>query len=165
MEMSTIPLNLLKYKFDRPMMSIANTVIFIITFFLSRLIVFPWLWGRWIWTYYEEITDDGPESCYPSYFIYIVVSIGLVFHGLNIFWMFRIIKGAIKKIRGAFSNTHRKNNWKEFKAKNRGVRVLIMLSLTICLYGDNHIGFRSARDHRTRTLLVETFKPRSKWNK
>jgi len=110
MEVSTIPLNLLKYNFDRPIISIANTVIFIITFFMSRLIVFPWLWGRWIWTYHEAIAGDSPSSCYPSYFIYIVVSIGLVFHGLNAFWMFRIIKGAIKKIRKASSDMHRKIN-------------------------------------------------------
>ena len=107
MEVSTIPLNMLKYKFSRPAYSVVNTIIFVVTFFFSRMVVFPWIWSRWVWTFYQENIKGGAKTCYPSYFFHVVVIVGLVFHGLNIYWMILVIKGAVKKIRGPSEATEK----------------------------------------------------------
>jgi hypothetical protein len=73
------------------------------------MVAFPWLWGRWVWTYYIEVTEAGAVTCYPQYFIFVVVVVGLVFHGLNVYWMNIIIIGAAKKIRGSSSEKHTKS--------------------------------------------------------
>lgn len=90
-------------------MSIINTFAFVLSFFFSRMVAFPWLWGRWVWTYYIEVTEAGAVTCYPQYFIFVVVVVGLVFHGLNVYWMNIIIIGAAKKIRGSSSEKHTKS--------------------------------------------------------
>ena len=99
MELSTLPLNLLKVQWSRPSYMLANATVLVLTFFLGRIVAFPWLWARWIDTFREEHAKGEP-MCYPSHFIYIVVAFGSVFHVLNFYWFALIVRGIWRKLHG-----------------------------------------------------------------
>jgi TLC domain len=70
METSTIFLNVTKCDFFTPTMSIANLACFVISFFVTRLVIFPVLWVRLMMTMWEKREDSAFQECYPAHFKY-----------------------------------------------------------------------------------------------
>ncbi|GMH93199.1 hypothetical protein TrST_g7305 [Triparma strigata] len=95
MEVSTIPLQFLKCKFNDTVMLGVN-LCFLISFIGARLAIVPYLWYKWLVTYY----DVSGEGCYPGYFVYLVWGFGVVFHGLNVYWAYKIFKKVLRKAGG-----------------------------------------------------------------
>jgi hypothetical protein len=101
MEISTVPLNLLKVEWSSTVFSVINQASFVGLFFVGRILVVPALWLSWILTYRDEVLLGGATSCYPDYFFaYVYVGFGASFHALNVYWMYLIVKGALRKMRG-----------------------------------------------------------------
>jgi len=101
MEMSAVPMNLLKQKWSRPAYGHINSVVFVVTFFLARIVAVPWLWTRWIHAFYTEIYSvGGLTACFPSYFIYAVILFGVIFNFLNLYWFWLIVKGVRRRLFG-----------------------------------------------------------------
>jgi hypothetical protein len=101
MEMSTVPLNLLKVEWSRPVFGVLTSIAFVGSFFIGRIIVVPWLWMRWILTYRDEVIVGHAASCYPDYFFgNVYVGFGACFHLLNVYWMILIAQGALRKLQG-----------------------------------------------------------------
>ncbi|GMI18802.1 hypothetical protein TrLO_g11879 [Triparma laevis f. longispina] len=94
MEVSTIPLQFLKAKFSETIMLIVN-LSFLLSFVGCRLVIVPYLWFNWLQTYYSI-----SSSCYPPYFVYMVWVFGITFHGLNVFWAWKIFKKVLRKAGG-----------------------------------------------------------------
>lgn len=94
MEVSTIPLQFLKAKFSETIMLIVN-LSFLLSFVGCRLVIVPYLWFNWLQTYYSISL-----SCYPPYFVYMVWVFGITFHGLNVFWAWKIFKKVLRKAGG-----------------------------------------------------------------
>jgi hypothetical protein len=101
METSTIFLNVTKCDFFTPAMSITNQACFVISFFLTRLVIFPILWVRLMMAMWEKREDPAFRECYPAHFKYTCLFFGLFFITLNAYWFRKIIRKAIRKIKGA----------------------------------------------------------------
>lgn len=113
MELSSIPLNLYEAYFLSPNAKVVVLILFAILFALIRVLFVPYMWIRFLWTFYEEIFKgkskdavavgderDGviTDGCFPDNFIYIILTFGLLFHGLNFFWFGKIIKKIYRRI-------------------------------------------------------------------
>ena len=100
MEVSSVPLNLLKVKWTRPIFGHLNGATFVTTFFFSRIVAVPWLWSRWLLAFYGIVAVGGSSPCFPSYFFYVVLAFGAIFHSLNVYWFWVIVKGSQKRVFG-----------------------------------------------------------------
>jgi hypothetical protein len=100
MDVSSVPLNVLHVAWRSAAVDVLVHVIFAAAFFATRIVVFPLLWYRWVAAFLGEATAP---ACYPSFFIYAVVGFGLLFHGLNAYWMVLIAKKAARKVTGGSS--------------------------------------------------------------
>ena len=100
METSTIFLNVTKCDFFTPTMSIANLACFALSFFVTRLVIFPVLWVRLMMTMGEQWNNPLFQKCYPAHFKYTCLLFGLFFIALNAFWFRKIIRKARRKVKG-----------------------------------------------------------------
>jgi len=83
MEVSTIVLAVLRADFLSPMMQIIAQFSFVVLFFVSRLVVFPYV-------YYEAIGHSSVDTyCFPRFLFYLCLGFGAFFHCLNLFCKFR----------------------------------------------------------------------------
>jgi TLC domain len=109
METSTIFLNVTKCDFFTPAMSIANLACFALSFFVTRLVIFPVLWVRLVMTMWEKWDDPVFQTCYPAHFKYTCLLFGLFFIALNAFWFRKIIRKAIRKVKGVERHDEKNN--------------------------------------------------------
>eukprot|EP00591_Stephanopyxis_turris_P012639 CAMPEP_0195511940 /NCGR_PEP_ID=MMETSP0794_2-20130614/4084_1 /TAXON_ID=515487 /ORGANISM="Stephanopyxis turris, Strain CCMP 815" /LENGTH=271 /DNA_ID=CAMNT_0040639631 /DNA_START=122 /DNA_END=937 /DNA_ORIENTATION=- len=100
MEVSSIFLNLGAGDFIPDIISVMIQLIFVILFFLVRIVVVPYIWFVWVKTFHEEQTKAEKEMCFPHWFIYIVLVFGIIFHTLNLYWMYKIVKRVKRKLSG-----------------------------------------------------------------
>lgn len=65
-----------------------------VTFFISRIVPIPWQW-------YVTITTVTDQACYviPLHYRVVLCVSMLVFDILNVYWMYKIFRGALKFIR------------------------------------------------------------------
>jgi len=106
MDVSSVPLNVLHLKWRSSTADVACHVVFMLAFFATRIVAFPYIWGNWVWAYYDDIIVGGRHSCYPPFFIYAVLGFGLLFHCLNAYWMIFIAKKALRKVSGGVAARH-----------------------------------------------------------
>ncbi len=99
-EVSSIPLNLLHAKWSNPVLVMGTNASFLLSFFFSRIVLVPYLWYKWLLTYYNEIIVAKGDLCYPWWFVYTVLFFGIGFHALNSYWMIFIFKKAYRKLSG-----------------------------------------------------------------
>jgi len=109
MEVSTIFLNLLHLDTFGPGFKMVMQIFFLISFSTIRLVIVPYLWGLFVYTFYRE-SASGAQTCFPHYFMYIVLLFGIFFHGLNAFWFVKIVKKVIRKLKGTEKMTDSKMN-------------------------------------------------------
>lgn len=95
MELSCIFLNLL-YAEVSEFIKITIQFCFVLLFFLTRIVVAPFLWLQWLHVYYLHIFSRREATCHPWWLIYVVWIFGIVFHGLNVLWMWKISKKLFK---------------------------------------------------------------------
>mmetsp|Transcript_3310 Transcript_3310/g.6736 ORF Transcript_3310/g.6736 Transcript_3310/m.6736 type:complete len:263 (+) Transcript_3310:3-791(+) len=93
MELSSIPLNFLDCTIENKFFTMGVQLTFVISFFFTRLIIVPWLWFRWITTYYQHVFVGGNKSDFPRWFVCVVIGVGLIFHCLNAYWFVYMIVG------------------------------------------------------------------------
>jgi len=95
MEMSTIVLAVLRADFFTPTMQLITQASFALLFFLSRIIMSPYV-------YYGIITAMNKKlgDCFPPYLFYITLAFGGFFHCLNAFWFVKLVKKIKKKLSG-----------------------------------------------------------------
>lgn len=98
MEISTIPLQFVGATFLSSTQKIVVQLQFVLSFFLVRISLVPYLWFKWIQAFLEEEEKNESGMCFPHFFIYVVVFAGIFFHGLNFYWFVKIIKKVRRKL-------------------------------------------------------------------
>lgn len=92
MEGSTIPLGILRAKFLTPTTQVICQGIFVLLFFICRLVVFPLM--------LIEALPYMKGKCFPHYLYYVCFIFGLFFNCLNVFWFVKIVKKIHRKMSG-----------------------------------------------------------------
>ena len=80
-----------------------NLGLFVVTFFVFRLMICPYLW--WVTVRATLFGDGGAEEevgmeCLPWHFKYFWFVMGMIFNGLNSYWGFKIILKVMRKVSG-----------------------------------------------------------------
>lgn len=99
MEISTIALGLLKAEFLSDASKLVAMGMFVLLFFLTRIVVFPFI-------YFKSIVVMRHGYCFPSYLFYISVFFGIFFNALNAFWFYKIVRKVHRKLSGAENALH-----------------------------------------------------------
>lgn len=98
MEFSTPFLNMMKADFFSPSMVALNQASFALTFFIGRLLVVPPFWASLCYHMWNHRNDAGysfPSWLFPFTFIF-----GMFFNLLNVYWFRKIIRKAMRKLKG-----------------------------------------------------------------
>jgi len=98
MEISTVHLVFMKTSFLSETAVAVNMAMFVLTFFLFRLMISPYLWWGIVQTSWEEVGESN--ACLPWHFKYLFVLIGVTFNGLNGFWGIKIVLKVLRKVSG-----------------------------------------------------------------
>mmetsp|Transcript_22357 Transcript_22357/g.50748 ORF Transcript_22357/g.50748 Transcript_22357/m.50748 type:complete len:131 (+) Transcript_22357:470-862(+) len=100
MEISTVHLAFLKANFSDSTVGI-HLGLFVISFFLFRLILCPYLWWGIVRVLFFSEESQTATDCLPLNFQYYWLLIGLTFNLLNGFWGVKIILKVLRKVRGS----------------------------------------------------------------
>lgn len=93
MEGSTIFLNLVKAKFLSATASKINQVCFVVSFFMCRLVVIPYHWGKLM-----RGLLGAQQKCYSFSFFLVCLIGGMFFHVLNAYWFRKILRKASRRL-------------------------------------------------------------------
>lgn len=107
METSTIFLNLVQADFVPASAAVANQLCFVVSFFVARIVLFPMIWIRLMWTMWKHRTNITFQECYPDHFMFICFGFGVVFHTLNAHWFIKIVRKARRRMQGIEKHTER----------------------------------------------------------
>lgn len=111
-EISTIFLTMIRAEIFSDAVSIANMGMFVVSFFLFRILLFPFLWFVLVSSMWAERNNETYSNCFPPSMIWFSFSIGLVFHVLNFYWFYKILKKVQRKLSGE-EHTRAGNDLKE----------------------------------------------------
>jgi hypothetical protein len=117
MEVSTIPLTIVRADFVSETVTASIQASFAIFFLIFRVVMVPLIWGKLILTMVEQGSTDAYTSCFPSYFMPVAFGFGMVFHSLNAFWFYKIIKKIRRKMRG-IEKVQANNELKQLKKED-----------------------------------------------
>lgn len=98
MELSTIVLAILRADFFTPTMQFITQASFALLFFVSRILVGPYLYYGIATTMFDHVA-----TCFPRSVFYVTLSFGAFFHALNAFWFVKLVKKIRRKLSGAES--------------------------------------------------------------
>ncbi len=118
-EVSTIFLTMVRAEIFPDAVSIANMGMFVVTFFLFRILLFPFLWFVLVSSMWVEKNNETYSNCFPPSMIWFSFTIGLVFHILNFYWFYKILKKVERKISGK-EGTRAGNDLKEEEHRPNG---------------------------------------------
>jgi hypothetical protein len=96
-EASTLFLVLVRAEFWSDAAAAFNQALFVLSFFVSRCLLAPFLHARivsFMWLHSEW------KECYPWHFLPVSAASGLFFHGLNYFWLYKIVRKVRRKMLG-----------------------------------------------------------------
>ena len=64
-------------------------ILFALSFALIRILLIPYLWANFLWTYYDQHDkrQDERSSCFDDK-IWVVIVFGCLFHALNFYCKF-----------------------------------------------------------------------------
>ena len=105
METSTIFLNMVKADFFPARVAIANQLCFLVSFFFARIVMFPMIWAKLMFTMWNSRGDNAFLECYPSHFMYTCFFFGLFYNTLNAHWFMKIMRKARRRIAGIERHT------------------------------------------------------------
>lgn len=97
MEVSTIFLSLTDGTFWSPVQTVGVLVTFAVSFFLCRIVAAPYVWWELVRTMYHE---KKGSSCLAPHIFPTTVVFGVFFHSLNVYWMYKIVRKARRKMKG-----------------------------------------------------------------
>jgi hypothetical protein len=92
MEGSTVPLGILKANFLTPFMQIVSQGVFVLLFFICRIVIFPLM--------YFQALPLMRGKCFPDFLYYICILFGIFFNSLNVFWFVKMLKKIHRKVTG-----------------------------------------------------------------
>jgi len=95
MEGSTVFLAISFADFLTPTMKLIIQALFASSFFICRIVLFPYLFYGVATTMYSDLGD-----CFPRFCFYAIVVAGLFFNLLNTYWFFKLIKKIKKSLAG-----------------------------------------------------------------
>lgn len=101
MEVSTIFLNFVKAEFLSDLGSLMNQLAFAVTFFLFRVVLSPYLWQKEVIAMYNGLHSDSDfPNCFHAAVFPLTVVLGVFFHTLNLYWFYKIVRKARRKLSG-----------------------------------------------------------------
>jgi len=102
MEVSTIFLDLVKCELFNDFASLVNQMLFMVTFFVFRIVVSPRMMTDIIVNAFrvDAALPSGAEMCYPRSTKWVIFSFCSFFCLLNAFWMYKIARKAHRKLTG-----------------------------------------------------------------
>jgi hypothetical protein len=100
MEVSTIPLTLVRADFVSPSVTAMIQASFAILFFIFRVVFVPSVWFKLMTTMNEQRSLPVYQACFPPYFMPFAFGFGMIFHCLNAFWFIKIVKKIRRKMLG-----------------------------------------------------------------
>lgn len=111
LEVSTIFLDLIRAKFFTPRMAMANMLLFVITFFLCRIVFGPYAIYQHASVLYS-VGREQSQHCLPRGFDHIILVTGIFFNVLNFFWFYKILRKLKRKLTGTegIKDTNRLGN-------------------------------------------------------
>ncbi len=95
MEISTIVLAILRADFFDPTMQIIMQASFAVLFFLSRIVLSPYIYYGIIYEMNKKLGE-----CFPTYIYYVTLLFGGFFHALNLWWFTKMVQKIKKKLSG-----------------------------------------------------------------
>mmetsp|Transcript_28750 Transcript_28750/g.66777 ORF Transcript_28750/g.66777 Transcript_28750/m.66777 type:complete len:197 (-) Transcript_28750:1701-2291(-) len=101
MEFSTIFLALVRIKGISGFWTASVLGAFTLSFFWCRILVFPYIWSELVQIMQQESSSQLYQSCFPGYFKYVVFGFGMFYNCLNLFWFYKILRKAARKLGGA----------------------------------------------------------------
>lgn len=116
-QVSSIFLNLVRYKHFTPFGSFMTQLCFVVSFFLFRIVLVPYIWVNQVTKLLQqEQTDD---YCQPWYFSKCILVLGPFFHILNAYWFYKIIRKIMRKLSGE-EKLHERNDLTESEHAEAG---------------------------------------------
>lgn len=100
MEVSTIPLTVVRADFVSPTTTAVIQASFAVLFFLCRVLCVPYIWTKLLFTMIETRSTEAYQSCFMPYFMPVAFCFGMVFHCLNAFWFYKIVRKIRRKVLG-----------------------------------------------------------------
>lgn len=100
MEFSTIFLSLVKATILSPLWVQINQAMFVLSFFLCRLLIVPFFWGKLMKALWMHRSSPEFLSCFHPSFVPISFVGGMFFHVLNAYWFRKIVRKAQRRIMG-----------------------------------------------------------------
>lgn len=99
-QISTINLCLMRATFLNDHLVTINIICFVVSFFIFRIILCPYLWWGIFSTTWEHRNNPTSQACLPWHFKYVVFVFGMFFNCLNAFWFYKIIRKFHRKLTG-----------------------------------------------------------------
>jgi len=101
LEVSSIFLNFVRCKFLSPRLAMANMLVFVVTFFLSRIVFGPYaIYQHSYLLYTVGRTSEESKACLPRGFDHVIFATGMFFNLLNAFWFYKILRKLQRKLKG-----------------------------------------------------------------
>ena len=107
MELSTPFLNLMRADFLSPDAAVINQACFTLGFFISRLVVVPRFWADLVYHMWQNRTEPDFTNCYPGWLLPFTFVFGMFFNILNVYWFRKIVRKAIRRIKGIEKHTEK----------------------------------------------------------
>ena len=84
---------------------------FALSFFLFRIVLVPYIWVGQV---RQLLLEESLETnfCMPWYYNPFILVLGGIFHCLNAFWFYKIVRKIMRKLSGS-EKVHEKNDLKE----------------------------------------------------
>jgi hypothetical protein len=98
MEFSTIFLTVVRADFFPDYLSLLNQLSFVFFFWLFRIVLVPIIWYNLVIVIASQQGTAEYQSCFPTYFLGVVVVFGTFFHLLNGYWMYKILRKLHRKM-------------------------------------------------------------------
>jgi hypothetical protein len=117
MEVSTIPLTVVRADFVSANVTAMIQASFALLFFIFRVVFVPFVWVKLMMTMNEQRSLPVYQDCFPPYFMPFAFGFGVVFHCLNAFWFIKIVKKIRRKMMG-IEGVQANNELKEREYKN-----------------------------------------------
>lgn len=100
MEVSTLNLTVVKADFFSDFVAAANQACFVLSFFAFRIVLTPYMWFQLMVALYEHASSETFRNCYPHGLGVVSCALGMVFHVLNSYWFYKILRKAKRKLAG-----------------------------------------------------------------
>lgn len=101
MEVSTIFLSCLRCTEFSETLSLLNTLCFVLSFFIFRIIMVPYLWYKLMYVIISNHNTYQYGQCFGNiHFMEYVFVTGMMFHLLNVYWFYKILLKIQRKLSG-----------------------------------------------------------------